>query len=155
MNILRLIIFTLLNFGALGIGAYLMNGETTGEWYNNLNKAPWTPPGWVFGAAWFSIMLLFSVYMWRMTDTMKNKEKKLFHLVYATHLFLNVIWNPIFFNWHMTLFGLFVILSLSILVLYFLITGFKNKWYYGLLVLPYFIWLCIASSLNVYAVIYN
>jgi tryptophan-rich sensory protein len=27
--------------------------------YLNLNKAPWTPAGWVFGAAWTSVMLFF------------------------------------------------------------------------------------------------
>lgn len=155
MNILRLIIFALLNFGALGVGAYLMNGETTGEWYNNLNKAPWTPPGWVFGAAWFSIMLFFSVYMWGMTSKLKTKEQQSFLLVYAVQLVLNVMWNPIFFNWHLTILGLVIITLLSIIVLYLMIKGFKEKWYYGALVTPYAIWLCIATSLNAYAVLYN
>lgn len=155
MNIIRLIIFTILNFGALGLGAYLMGGETTGEWYNNLNKAPWTPPGWVFGAAWFSIMLFFSVYMWGMTDKLEGNEKQLFISIYAIHLVLNVIWNPIFFNWHMLLLGLVVITLLTTIVFYFLIKGLKTEWYYGALVIPYVIWLCIATSLNAYAVLNN
>ena len=56
-------IFLIINFGALAIGNWLMaNGPQT-QWYINLNKAPWTPPGWVFGAAWTSIILCFSIYM--------------------------------------------------------------------------------------------
>lgn len=155
MKIRRLIIFTILNFSALGIGAYLMNGETTGEWYNNLNKAPWTPPGWVFGTAWFSIMLFFSVYMWEVFEKTKPKNKQLFISLYIIQLALNIMWNPIFFGWHMMSLGLVVIALLTILILYFLIKGFKTKWYYGLLMLPYFIWMCIATSLNAYALFNN
>ncbi|HAV24553.1 MAG TPA: hypothetical protein DCX01_00100 [Bacteroidetes bacterium] len=28
-----------------------------------MNKVPWTPPGWVFGAAWTTIRVCFSIYM--------------------------------------------------------------------------------------------
>ena len=60
MKSLKLILFFLiLNFGALGIGSFLMNNGPTSTWYLTLNKAPWTPPGWVFGFAWFTIMILF------------------------------------------------------------------------------------------------
>ena len=40
----------------------MANGPQT-EWYLNLNKAHWTPPGWVFGAAWTTIMICFSIYL--------------------------------------------------------------------------------------------
>lgn len=45
-------LFFIINFGALGLGALLMDSSPIeNEWYVQLNKAPWTPPGWVFGAA--------------------------------------------------------------------------------------------------------
>ncbi|MEM6378823.1 MAG: TspO/MBR family protein, partial [Bacteroidota bacterium] len=53
----RVIIFLILNFVALGIGGFFTGPGTSSEWYNNLNQAPWTPPGWVFGAAWTTIMI--------------------------------------------------------------------------------------------------
>ncbi|NDH69532.1 MAG: tryptophan-rich sensory protein, partial [Gammaproteobacteria bacterium] len=47
---MRLLLFFVLNFGALYVGALLMNGSpATNEWYQQLDKAPWTPPGWFFG----------------------------------------------------------------------------------------------------------
>ena len=58
-----ILLFILINFGALAIGTYLMDNGPTSIWYLTLNKAPWTPPGWVFGAAWFSIMVCFSIYI--------------------------------------------------------------------------------------------
>ena len=57
-------LFLVLNFGALGVGGFLMGSSPAqNTWYFSQNLAPWTPPGWVFGAAWTLIMLLFSVYM--------------------------------------------------------------------------------------------
>ena len=46
------ILFLIINFGGLAIGNWFMNNGPISEWYLNLNKAPWTPPGWVFGVAW-------------------------------------------------------------------------------------------------------
>jgi len=155
MKLQMLIIFILLNFGALAIGAFLMGGETTGSWYSNLNKAPWTPPGWVFGVAWFSIMSLFSIYMWKMGTSLEKSQLNTFYLIFGLQWLLNVMWNPVFFKWHMTLLGLIIIVSLTLVIAWFLWKGFQQKTYLGLLVLPYFIWLCIASSLNAYILLKN
>jgi len=52
-----LLLFLIINFGGLALGSYLMNDGPNSTWYNDLNQAPWTPPGWVFGAAWTVIMI--------------------------------------------------------------------------------------------------
>ena len=72
--IYRLIIFFLLNFGALGIGGFFTGPGVSSEWYQNLNKAPWTPPGWVFGAAWTTIMICFSIYMAFAWEKIENRN---------------------------------------------------------------------------------
>jgi hypothetical protein len=59
---LRLILFLIINFGALGIGGLLLGNPATNEWYQSLNKAPWTPPGWVFGAVNHHA-LFFNIYV--------------------------------------------------------------------------------------------
>lgn len=155
MNIKMLILFIILNFGALAIGAFLMGGETTGEWYKGVNKAPWTPPGWVFGAAWFTIMALFSIYMWKMGNTFDKSQLTTLYVVFGIQWILNVMWNPVFFKWHLVLLGLIVIALLTLVVLWLMIKGFQNKTYLGFLVAPYFIWLCIATSLNAYILLKN
>ena len=64
------ILFLLLNFGALALGSILMGGSPMeNTWYQNLPKAPWTPPGYVFGVAWSSIMICFSLFMARLMTT--------------------------------------------------------------------------------------
>lgn len=49
--ILYFLVFLSVNNLALYLGVLLMNDGPSEIWYLTLNKAPWTPPGWVFGAA--------------------------------------------------------------------------------------------------------
>lgn len=146
------IFFLGLNFGALFLGNILMNNGATSDWYLSLNKAPWTPAGWVFGAAWTSVMLFFSVYM---TFLYQNLKTQKVILLYSVHLLLNISWNFIFMNKHMTILGLIDISLLTILIFYFLIAYNKILNNMRFFVLPYCIWLLIATSLNLYIVIYN
>ncbi len=151
--IYRLVIFLVLNFAALGIGGMFTGKGVPSGWYQNLDKAPWTPPGWVFGAAWTAIMICFTVYMafaWEV-KTSRNLLLGLFIVQWI----LNVSWNPIFFKYHQILAGLLVISILTLLVGYFLfgkLSQLKSK---SLLILPYFIWLLIATSLNAYIYLKN
>ncbi len=150
--ILRGLIFLVLNFGALGIGGLFTGPGVSSNWYQELNKAPWTPPGWVFGAAWTFIMLCLTVFMtyaWT-----KVNDKKLLGSLFAVQWVLNIIWNPIFFHYQHILIGLVVIASLTLLLGAKLIIYRKlKKW--SLFLLPYVIWLLLATSLNAYIFIEN
>ncbi|WP_345275960.1 TspO/MBR family protein [Litoribaculum gwangyangense] len=147
-----IIIFLIINFGALAIGTLLMNDGPQTNWYVNLNKAPWTPPGWVFGVAWTTIMICFSVYMVYLYKLLPSKNVL---FLFGIQFVFNVIWNYIFFNQHMIGLGLIVIMILTLLVATFLFSYQKTMKIKSALILPYFIWLCIATSLNAYILIYN
>lgn len=153
MNIKAMIIFFILNFGALGLGGFFTGDGVPSEWYQELNKAPWTPPGWVFGAAWTSIMICFSIFLGLVWNKTENRNRLIF--IYGLQWMLNVIWNPIFFKFHMVLLGLVVITCLMGLMLYFIVLYRKKHFFKSLLVVPYFIWLVIATSLNAYIYLFN
>jgi tryptophan-rich sensory protein len=146
--VLRIIIFLVINFAALGIGRYFTGIGVSSEWYAELNKAPWTPPGWVFGAAWTTIMICFSIYMaslWTSAD-----GKKLIIGLFVLQWILNVSWNPVFFQFQQTGLGLVLITLLTILVGFFMIFYWPALKIKSVLILPYLIWLVIATSLNGY-----
>ena len=149
----QLIIFLILNFGALGIGGFLMAGEVQGDWYQNLNKAPWTPPGWAFGAAWTTIMICFSIYMANAWITIGNT--KILVALFMFQWILNVAWNPLFFKFHQVEAGLLTISALTILIGFFQFGFFGEMRWKSLLILPYFIWLLIATSLNLFILVKN
>ncbi|MGE5356455.1 MAG: TspO/MBR family protein [Deltaproteobacteria bacterium] len=151
--ILRLIVFFILNFGALAIGSVFTGSGVPSEWYQSLNKAPWTPPGWVFGAAWTTIMICFSFYM---ALLWKNEELRKFILIsFSIQFVLNVIWNPVFFQFQNVLFGLIVITALTILIAVMFIKFFPFLKAASILILPYLLWLIIATSLNAFILFKN
>ncbi len=147
-----LILFLIINFGGLAIGNWLMNNGPQTAWYQNLSKAPWTPPGWVFGAAWTVIMICFSIYLMYLF-TKKYNDKKL--SLYIIQVIFNVSWNYIFFNQHQVLLGQIIITLLTALIFYFFFTFYKEQKRKSYLLLPYMIWLCIATSLNLYILVHN
>ncbi|MFD1162548.1 TspO/MBR family protein [Hwangdonia seohaensis] len=147
-----IIVFLIINFGALAIGSWLMDNGPQSHWYINLNKAPWTPPGWVFGAAWTTIMVCFSIYM-AFLYKLLTSEKVI--VLFSIQFALNVVWNYVFFNQHLVALGLAVILALTLVVAFFLLSFRKELKLKSVLILPYFIWLCIATSLNAYILFYN
>lgn len=152
-RIYLLILFLVINFGGLALGSYLMNDGPTSDWYTSLNQAPWTPPGWVFGAAWTLIMICFSIYLTYLFSIRKSKHVI---AVFSIAFLLNVSWNYIFFNQHLTNIALVTIIALTLVILYFFISfGDQKLSKMKYLLLPYIIWLCIATSLNAYIVFNN
>jgi tryptophan-rich sensory protein len=151
--IIRVVIFLLVNFGALVLGGLFMGDGPTSEYYTTINKAPWTPPGWVFGAAWTSIMICFSIYLALLWPNTENKSLLLG--IFSLQFILNVLWNPVFFYYHNAALGMVIIVLLTMLVWWFLIHYFPAMKWMSLLILPYAIWLVIASSLNGYILFMN
>lgn len=151
--IYRLIVFLVINFGALGIGGFLMGEGPQSSWYVDIEKAPWTPPGWVFGAAWTTIMVCFSFYMAYLWPLAKRKKQLV--VLFMLQWILNVGWNPVFFHFHSVLPALVVISGLTLLVGFFGIYYGKSLKVKSFLLLPYFVWLCIATSLNAYILVNN
>jgi tryptophan-rich sensory protein len=145
---IRLIAFLVLNFLALGVGGLLMGNGPSSDWYLQLNKAPWTPPGWVFGVAWTTIMLCFAAYM--ALGWSELSDKKQWITLYTIQWVLNVSWNPLFFRYHQVGAALVVIILLTILIAWFLFGYCSRLRMKSVFILPYFLWLMVATSLNAY-----
>ena len=153
MKLLKISIFFLvLNFSALAIGSWLMENGPMTNWYMNLTQAPWTPPGWVFGVAWTTIMICFSVHMAYLFMEISNLSLILLYLI---QWIFNISWNYIFFNQHAIGYGLMCIIALTTIVTLFLINYRKLLQFKSLLIVQDFLWLLIATSLNAYIYFYN
>lgn len=149
----RIIIFLALNFVALALGSFATKTGANSDWYLELNKAPWTPPGWFFGVAWTTIMICFAIYMAK-AYTEIDKTKSLIGL-FGIQWVLNVVWNPVFFYFHNITLGLVIISALTIVIGLFVFNYKSTLKTYSLLIVPYFIWILIATSLNAYILINN
>jgi len=67
-------VFLFFNFLALYLGALFTDAGVNSDWYQNAQKAPWTPPGWMFGAAWSLIMVCYALYMAKVWNTISNRK---------------------------------------------------------------------------------
>jgi len=148
----RFLLFLLINFSILYTGSLLMGEGASSNWYENLNKAPWTPKGWVFGFAWMFLMTCFAIYLAKLS-TLVNSSKLIF--IVLIQYFLNLIWNFIFFNQQEIILGLIDIILLTVVVVFIFIKNTSVMKRYSLFILPYILWLLIATSLNLYIAIYN
>ncbi|MBW2936487.1 tryptophan-rich sensory protein [Aureisphaera sp. CAU 1614] len=144
----RIILFLVITFGGLALGSLFTTEGASSTWYEALPKAPWTPPGWVFGVAWTFIMVCFSLYMALLSEKVKNKKQLI--ILFTIQWILNVSWNPVFFYFHKIAMGLLVITALLVIIHVFLFRYYKILAWRSLLILPYAIWLWIATSLNAY-----
>ncbi len=151
--ILRIIVFIALNFSALAIGGLFTGAGVSSDWYAELLKAPWTPPGWVFGAAWTTIMICFAIYLAYLCPLVQNRNKLI--ALFTLQWILNISWNPCFFYFHEVGLALILISCLTILVGYFTLSYRGLLKVKSVLLLPYFIWLVLATSLNAYILVYN
>ena len=148
----KIVLFLILNFGALALGSYFTSSAVIETWYLSLNKAPWTPPGWFFGFAWTIIMICFAFYMAKFMAEVNTKKVI---TLFAIQWILNVGWNPVFFGYQLKLGGL-IIISILTLLIAFLFVNYRetlNRW--SIFLLPYLLWLVVATSLNTYIVLYN
>ena len=150
---MRTAVFLIINFTALALGGIFTGEGVPSEWYAALNKAPWTPPGWVFGFSWTTIMICFSLYLAFLWPRIQNKNRVTG--IYAVQWILNVLWNPVFFYWHRVGEALVVISMLTLVIGSFLFLFWSELKFKSTLLLPYFIWLLIASSLNGYIYLNN
>ena len=146
------VLFLIINFGGLAIGSWLMENGPMTDWYKTLNQAPWSPPGWVFGVAWTTIMICFSIYLGKLFIENYN-IKMLF--IFIIQFVLNVSWNYIFFNQHLVLLALVTIVLLTALLFVYYFKLSKKVKKYKYLLLPYMIWMCIATPLNLYILVHN
>lgn len=145
-------LFLILNALALFLGGLFTKTGVSSSWYQSLNKAPWNPPGWVFGMAWTTVMLCFSIYL---AEWFSNKAHRIKILVlFSLQWILNVAWNPLFFYYKLPIVALIEIILLLLLIIYLLFSNRKSLRGRTVLIMPYALWLIVATSLNAYIVLH-
>ncbi len=126
------------------------------DWYQNLNKPSFTPPGWIFAPVWTSLylMMAFSVYIvWVKRSDASNFQTSL--VIFFIQLALNSLWSILFFGLRNPAAALFEIVVLWV-VLALTIWNFAqiSKWA-AILLVPYFIWSTFAAILNYAIMVLN
>ena len=134
-------------FVALILGGLSSSDTANDLWYQELNKSTLNPPGYVFGIVWPILYILMSISAFRTF----SETRKLFLI----QLFFNAIWSWLFFAFHMPVVALLNIWILIALNIRLFVKMLRLDSISGILFIPYIIWLCFASYLNLFIVLNN
>lgn len=115
------------------------------DWYANLNRAPWTPPGWVFPVVWTALYIMMAIAAARIAN-LPGAGVAL--ALFALQIALNTLWTPVFFGAHRTGVGLVILCCLWVVVATMMVAFWRLDRLAGAMIAPYLAWLTIAASLN-------
>lgn len=117
-------------------------------WYQGLILPSFTPPGWLFGAAWGVLYVLMGVSAFLLTQNGLHTPVRKPLTLFIAQLAVNALWTPVFFGRHeigLALIVLTVLLLLNIWLLKMLWNICRKAFWVSV---PYILWLCFAWSLN-------
>lgn len=126
------------------------------NWYMYLNKASFNPPNWVFGPVWLTLYTLMGIAAYLVWKKRKTNKKAKFALnIFIFQLIFNLLWSIVFFGAHQIFFGLIIIIILWLSILITIVKFWQVSKAAALLLLPYLLWVSIATSLNYFVFILN
>ena len=128
-----------------GIIGSLFTVSSIQNWYAFLNKPSFSPPNYLFGPVWTILYVLMGIAFYLVR---KNKFAVKLFLV---HLFFNAVWSIIFFGLHDIALALVDILVMWGMIIAMILKFYPIKKTASYLLLPYIMWVTLATVLN-YAV---
>ena len=151
----------------LSIGFYIVSAELIGglsalitgsfsDFFLTYKKPPLLPPSWLFPVVWVILYALmgYSAYLISASHVPVDRKKAAL-TVYWAQLGVNFLWSIVFFKGELLWGGAIVIgiLLILIAVMLKLFFGINKKAAY--INLPYLIWVCFATYLNVATAVIN
>jgi tryptophan-rich sensory protein len=120
-----------------------------GAFYLQLSKPVWAPAAQVFGPIWTMLYLFMAVAAWLVWRTRGGIAHAAdAFLLYGAQLLLNALWPWIYFRWRSGGPALLEICVLWFTILVMLVHFWRIRRTAGLLLLPYLLWVSIATALT-------
>jgi len=148
-DVIKLVISIVASFAAGGIGG-ISTFRAIPTWYATLKKPPKTPPNRAFGPVWTTLYILMGVsvfLVWR--DGLGSDVARIAFTLFWVQLALNSLWSFVFFGRKSIGDGAITIVILWFLILATTVASFRVSTLAGSLLIPYLIWVAIASYLNI------
>ncbi|MEI7434204.1 MAG: TspO/MBR family protein [Methanomicrobiales archaeon] len=139
-----------------GVAGSFSTMSSIATWYTGLIKPVLTPPNWLFGPVWTTLYILMGIALYLVIrEGTEKKPVQLGIMVFAAQLIVNVVWSLVFFGLQSPLLGLITILVLIALVLATIYFFYHVSRTAAVLLVPYIVWVCIATYLNAMILVLN
>lgn len=142
-----------LSYGTAGIGGALTE---LGPWYYALRHPEWKPPDAAFGVVWSTIFTLCAIsgaLAWRAAETAGLRRRV--GLLFGANAVLNVLWSLLYFKLHRPDWALIEVVFLWLSIAALIAGLWRISRWASVLLLPYLVWVSIATALNLATVRLN
>lgn len=129
---------------ALGSGRWVSSGS---GWYLSLHQPPWQPPPPVFGLAWTYNFVAIAVVGVVMAWTSTPGRVTAFLAFLAVTIGLAILWAYLFYAPHALVGAAVALTACALLTLVPLALAFAERAWLGWVLVPYALWLGVATSL--------
>jgi tryptophan-rich sensory protein len=131
---------------AIGSGLWVNSGD---GFYRSLKRPFWQPPDFLFGIAWpynFLVLIIAGVII-------ANNASNLFRFSYTVAFAFSVItallWAHSFYIQHNLTLAAISLAVTALLTVPMVVIAFQTDWKIGLALIPYQLWLIVATSLSI------
>lgn len=138
--------FIVLAVYVAGSGVWM---QTSGSWYSSLSRPPWQPPDWVFGLIWPYNFVVLGVAAFLIPRRATAPVARWWVAVFAASVIAALAWSYLFYVPHRlpaaaVALGLAAVLTLPLVGL-----AWRTTLALGVALVPYQVWLAVATSLSV------
>lgn len=132
--------------GVGGVSALLTSGNM--QLFEEINKPPLSPPGWLFPVVWTILYASMGVALYLVVMAKGAKSNLPAYISFGVQLFFNLFWSIIFFNARAYLFAFVWLVLLWVAIIVNIIFFYKVNKTAGKILIPYLIWVTFAGYLN-------
>ncbi len=140
---------------AVGAVSRMTHATAMHVWYPFLVKSPLNPPDIVFPIVWGILYVSMGISVGLLYNEEKSMARSRMLWVFGISLALNYVWNLFFFYMQSPTLGLVILPVLVGLAIWYIWDAWKVKRAAAWFFIPYAIWMCFATYLNLYIVLNN
>ncbi len=119
------------------------------EAFEQINKPPLSPPGWLFPVVWTVLYIFMGIASYLVLESDSSHKDIINALTfYGVQLFFNFLWSILFFNFSLYGIAFIWLLILWVLIIITTVLFGKISKLSALLLIPYFLWVTFAGYLN-------
>ncbi len=144
------IIFSFINVGlvfvyAIGSGLWVNTGDS---FYRSLKRPFWQPPDFIFGIAWpynFLVLIIAGIVI---ANNAGNISNTTYSILFALSVATALLWAHSFYIQNNLLLAWISLLITALLTIPMVMIAFQTQFWAGFILVPYLLWLFIATSLS-------
>jgi translocator protein len=145
---MKLVLSLILCIGTGMIAGLITAGDSSGDWFMDLNKPSFQPPGWVFAPVWTVLYATMGISLWLVRKQVATRQRNIAIAIFFSQLLFNFLWSIIFFSWHRIGLALADIILLWALILVTIFHFRRISKTAAWLLVPYLLWASFATVLN-------